>query len=420
MKKLLLSAIFATFCFAAAQAQQFGDWELVCWDSAGVTVPLQMRVSTANSSGALIRTYYRFTPGALAKCVPTVGTIGACGSSQLAQIVVSMSQTLIDNDTLIASLQQSLEDNDTIIANLQQSLEDNDTIIANLQQSLVDNDTIISNLEIIANAQSGAVATEPGCLTLSAQSCEFTGLGASPFSPPPPLGGVVYFNLSYLGTMTAPGSCTNIANFMNANDPNDGSWACCADTLIVNSLDTSDYQQININWFGNNDANTVYNFNDTIGPSNFTSTIPVEIVKVMDAAGNVDTVRVFSADGLTEYTDLSGLSTGPCATEEEVVFNAYVTVQMDSLIGLLGGDCTLSDEVRLQNITANTTYPANTLNSISIVAQSGTVTVNTGGSGAVTIAAGAEYWFGAEGCSYLQTEIVVNITAGAAHVSRYY
>jgi hypothetical protein len=90
MKKYLSTILFATFCFVAAHAQQFGDWEIVCWDSAGVTVPLQVRVSTANSTGALIRTYYRFTPGGLAKAVPTTGTIGACGVSQLENVVDSL------------------------------------------------------------------------------------------------------------------------------------------------------------------------------------------------------------------------------------------------------------------------------------------------------------------------------------------
>ncbi len=134
MKKILFSIVLATLCFSAAHAQQFGDWEIVCWDSSGVTIPLQVRVSTANSTGALIRTFYRFTPGALTKVVPTVGTISACGNSQLQQIVVNLQTNLVDNDTLIAQIQNLINIQNNITVNLDSLLGLVDSIAGNTEQ----------------------------------------------------------------------------------------------------------------------------------------------------------------------------------------------------------------------------------------------------------------------------------------------
>jgi len=101
MKKILSILVFATIWFNA-NAQQFGDWEIVCWDSAGVVTPLLVRASTGNSSGSLIRTFYRLERGTSAlngkKVVPTVGTIEDCGTSSGNAIADSLGQ-LINNTT---------------------------------------------------------------------------------------------------------------------------------------------------------------------------------------------------------------------------------------------------------------------------------------------------------------------------------
>jgi hypothetical protein len=101
MKKILISILFASFCFVA-NAQQFGDFEVVCWDSSGVTTTLVKRTSTSNTTGKPIYTFYRlnYAAGDLTtkKVVPTVGTLGACGLTQL-------QANLLDNDTIINLLE---------------------------------------------------------------------------------------------------------------------------------------------------------------------------------------------------------------------------------------------------------------------------------------------------------------------------
>ena len=103
--------------FAQSQTQYTIDYEVVCWDSAGVTVPLLKKIYEVVGMGSL-HGYY--TLSTLTKVVPTVGTVGACDQ------VDSLTFRL---DTIIAQLEVNLSDNDTVIVRLDSLLTLFDSLI---------------------------------------------------------------------------------------------------------------------------------------------------------------------------------------------------------------------------------------------------------------------------------------------------
>lgn len=308
-----------------------------------------------------------------------------------------------------------------------QQLLDNDTIIISLSQLLVDNDTIISNLQAIATAIATAlgsdsvhIVSEPGCLVLTdTAGCGLSGLRVDISALP------VGFKTTYLngtsdttligGAMVS--SCSNFAAALNLIQGVD-LWSCCNDSLVVNSTDTDAYASFTFISTITGDTITRV-FADTVGNGVSTQVLPVEIIKVLNRDGDILDLRYYSSDGATEYTGQGELSVGPCVPDETNQFYQNVTASLSNIVTLLGGDCTNADESALSSITTNTTYSANTLNSISIIPLSGTVTLDTGG-GAVTLQNGFEYWFGAEGCAYLTNAFAIAITGGTVQVSRLY
>jgi len=296
-----------------------------------------------------------------------------------------------------------------------------DSILVRLNVLIEDNDTTINLLNVIANAAApnSHIVSELGCLMLydTTEGCDVVGLTTTLNGIPPGWSSVYLNGTLVFGSRIQ--SCSDMAAALNApifDVP--GTWTCYNDSLVVNPLDTSLFWRLDFVSHTTGDTITKF-FNDTTEAGSVDELkIPVEIIKLVDSTGDIITLRYFSADGTVEYTGQGELTVGACPDAAETQFQDYISQQVTLLVEQ--GDCALSDEIRLASLTSNTTYTGNTLNSISILPISGTVTVNTDGAGAVTLVNGTEYWFGAEGCSYLQSDIVINITSGVVQVSSYY
>ncbi len=280
-------------------------------------------------------------------------------------------------------------------------------------------DSILVRLNVLVN-DTASVVNELGCLTLyDTAGCGVVGLytGLDGITPG---WNNVWLNGNYLFASSL-NTCEFLAYGLNASVYSHipGTWSCCNDSLVVASLDTSLFWRLDFVSTITGDTVTHF-FDDTTGTDVTTSIIPVEVIKLVDRFGNITSLRYFSADGATEYTGQGNLALGPCQTPEETIFQEYVTNTVNNVNNYLGDCNTLANEWRLETILANTTYNANTFNSIAITAISGTVTVNTDGAGAVTINPGDVYTIRANACSYVQTSVAVGVTSGSANISRFY
>ena len=142
---------------------QFITRNLVCWDSAGVVTPLELRAYEVLGLG--VRKEYR-TLITDTKVVPTTGTVGDCGDGavqsvldslldvqfqaldSLGSIIANLEQSLVDNDTFILNQQIAIDSLASVIVNLELNLEDNDTVIVRLESVLASLDSLISNTQV--------------------------------------------------------------------------------------------------------------------------------------------------------------------------------------------------------------------------------------------------------------------------------
>ncbi len=137
---------------------------------------------------------------------------------------------------------------------------------------------------------------------------------------------------------------------------------------------------------------------------------------------NAANTKVAVSGGTLRFGNCDNPTTDSVTVRLDIMLQDNDTLinQLTTVINLLGGpaDCQVQNEYREETLTATQTYSTNTLHSIAIEAVSGTVTVSTDSTPAVTLQVGDVHRASAGACRYLQTSVTVTITSGSANIMR--
>lgn len=152
-KYLSLGILICLLSFSFSARAQFYGVNVVehCWHTAGGTdSTIYAAYLSAAATTKPTRIHFFSVTGTTINAVTVSGgtlRAGPCSNPGQDSMNISLSQILIDNDTLISTLTAILTDNDTIINNLELSLLDNDTFLLYWQQFFDSLNVIITNTQ---------------------------------------------------------------------------------------------------------------------------------------------------------------------------------------------------------------------------------------------------------------------------------